>query len=242
VAWTPVNSWTLWQTTGGGTPQSASAPTTVAGNTIFVGVSIFTNTVSVTSVTDVAGNTYVLDKAKNSANASNRGRIEIWRCSNCLGAASNKITVHLSGITNGCDMGAVELSGGDSAGTQDGAGNTAAATSTTPAGGSFSTSGTNGSTLLISAFGDAATGTVANPTVPSSPSAFTAVYTYGNAALFTIGGMAYAIVSGAQTSINPAWSVAASTDWGAVNLAYQAAASATGKLPPPLLLQPQMAI
>lgn len=88
--------------TNGGTINNSSAGTTLtfssfsasAGQAIVVAVAILNTSVSVSSITDTAGNTYTL---RSSVNNSTSVRTELWACSPTLGNSSNVIVVTLSG-------------------------------------------------------------------------------------------------------------------------------------------------
>ncbi len=67
---------------------------TVAGDALLVGVAIADTSVSVSSVTDTAGNTFrLMQYSQNDGNV----RVEIWEAQGIVGYASDIVTIHLSG-------------------------------------------------------------------------------------------------------------------------------------------------
>ncbi len=82
---------------GAGVTSLALAATSLTGgNDIVIAVSIKDTTVSVSSITDTAGNTYTL---KSSVNNSTDIRCEEWGAHNVTGNGSNIVTVNFSGST-----------------------------------------------------------------------------------------------------------------------------------------------
>ena len=209
------------QATGsaGSLQSSAFGTNPTTGNTILVFVVLWKGSaVSVSSVTDTAGNTYAKDKSQ--AMSLNRGSVEVWRSSNITGGGTFKITVNTGTTGVGIVFAASEFSGLANASPLDGAGSASNGgdnSTTTWSTGAFAT--TNANDLLIAHYGEDLTGT------PTGPSGFTVL------ASFTSGGTGnedylvsyYQIVSSTQTSINPTATGGGNGRYGGIGLAYQQA-------------------
>jgi hypothetical protein len=106
-----------------------------AGRRGFVGVTLNSRTVNVTSISDTQGNTYV--KLVERLHATANLKEELWYVANTVGGANNNITVTLSGsvgVGNDAGLKAVSASGVAAIGSfnsAEGSGNTASVTSPT---------------------------------------------------------------------------------------------------------------
>jgi hypothetical protein len=197
--------------------STAFGTTPVTGNTILVYVWHY-NSFSVSSVTDnVAGspNTYVKDAA--SIFTGTKPGCDVWRCAGITGGAGLKVTANLTGSSY-CTLSASEFSGILTVSPLDGAGATNNGTTANPTTGVFSTTNANDLLLVSIASTDFASGTVTEPT------GFTRCASEQSTGTFIDGDTGYQIVSSTQSSINPAWTIAAPHTWASCALAYKAAA------------------
>jgi hypothetical protein len=190
----------------------------VTGNTILVVIGTFkTGGTTVSSVTDTAGNTYVLDK-RSVIDPQNRQHSEVWRSSNITGGANLKITV-TPAATAHVSFSALEVSGLVNASPLDGAGSSNDGTGTSPTTGAYSTTNAN-DLLLVATVNDSTP-----VTWSATPAGFTDFGQIVSASALNIDN-GYEIVAATQTNINPAWTISPSSDWNAVGLAYKASAAA----------------
>lgn len=221
MAQVPIQVWPVTGT-GGASAQSSAAPGNVtAGNTIYVSAGIFTGSASISSVKDTLGNTYVPEFAGTSSGSPSR--LEVWRCSNCLGGANVKITVTASSSTSGMVFGAIEVAGSDNTGAQDGSGSSQQSFGSNPAPGSFST--TNANDIILVAYSDNSFSGNHAPIV--APSGYTLIGSYADADTFTVWGFAYQVVTATQSGIDPAFSETSGGNWICAALAYKAATGGT---------------
>jgi hypothetical protein len=91
----------------GVTSLALAATSLTAANDIVIAVCIITTTVSVSSITDTAGNTYT---QKTAGNNSTNVREEVWTSHNVTGNGSNVVTVNFSGST-ACAIASEQYSG-----------------------------------------------------------------------------------------------------------------------------------
>ena len=222
-------------TQGASLQSAAMGSVLTSGSTIlvFIWMEGDSTGVSVLSVTDLAGNTYVKDAATIAPN--NFDDCEVWRAENATTFSSNKITVTASQSAVFMTFCALEATGLASSSPLDGAGSTnGGATGTNPSTGAFST--TNANDLLIATFADG--GITGSITVPSG---FTNVAKFVGSG-FEAGSADYKIVSTTQSGINPTWAVTtAPGDWAAIGLAYKQVGN-SGTLTTLANYQPGMAV
>jgi hypothetical protein len=180
--------------TTGGTINNSSAGTTLtfssfsatATQDIVVAVAILTTAVSVSTVTDTAGNTYTL---KSQVNNSTSVRAEIWEAHSITANASNVIVVTLSGSS--LASAAFEEYAGASSGVGL-AGTTATGTSANPEGHVATQDGNNwsaGCIAVASSSGDTFTanlGTIRRSLVPALTTAGVALIDNSSAGLVTL--------------------------------------------------------
>lgn len=194
--------------------QSGAFGSNVANGNDLLAFVAYDNTggVSISSVTDTAGNTYSKDGTASGVNAG-ANAVDVWRAKNVTGGASLKITAHASASTYVTILGAAEVTPGNLA--LDGGGSTNTGSGSPASTGAFSTANANDLLVCAFALGDAsAAGTI--------PSGFTTIGAeYGTS--FQDGGSFYETVSSAQTNLNPSWAYTdpGSHKWAAIALAYK---------------------
>jgi hypothetical protein len=220
-------SWSVARGSAVASVQTGAAsvnPTT--GNTIIVTVSVYALSGSANAhytVSDTAGNTYVLDASSvngGNPNNFNQNGMLIFRSTNITGGSNFKITVTVSTGTSYFTVGAIEVvnlaaspvdtaSAGDSGHTGH------------PDTGSWTT--TNANDLLVAGFSDDGIGTI------TSPAGFTSFAQNTAAVSGQQADHVYQIVSAIQSAINPQWSLSnTANDWFGVGVAYKAVAPLGG--------------
>jgi hypothetical protein len=103
--WTPVYAAiALVNTDKGGTAANSSSEVTggvsaTAGNLLVVMIAIANNALTVSSITDTAGNTYTQCSGALIQSQSSVGTLDIWYAKNILGNATNVVTVNYSALS-----------------------------------------------------------------------------------------------------------------------------------------------
>src|SRR5262249_38599480 len=98
---------------GGGRTSATGSWSLTGGNAVYVGV-VWTNNVSVSSVSDTAGNTYTSTGVR--ADSGTTDHTEIWYAENVTGNAANVVTAHFSGSATFRRIIVHEVSGSASSG------------------------------------------------------------------------------------------------------------------------------
>lgn len=194
--------------------SSAFGSPVTTGSTIIATVAMYANANDTITVTDTAGNTYTRDAFLGDISLQHQ-RVEVWRCTNCTGGSTFKVTASIASGTAYFNLGAMEVSGlaaspVDAASAGDNGSGTTADT------GSWTT--TNADDLLVAVMvnNDGASAI-------TSPAGFTSFARNTNASQEPADA-AYQIVSATQSGINPQWTAGSAT-WYGIGVAYKMAAA-----------------
>jgi hypothetical protein len=200
--------------------SGAFGSSVTGGNTLLVFCWLYNPGVTVTSVTDTAGNTYTKDaQVQDSVGGSTHADCEVWRSSNVTGGSSFKVTINATGSAYISGT-ACEVSGLTNSGPLDGSGSTSGATSLTTSQGTGNFSTTNANDLIVASLSCSG---IPNGTL-SDPSGYTSIGNLQDGGTNEDGSAVYKIVSATLTNENPSFSWSGGAYASAIGLAYKASA------------------